>query len=52
MTVFGLKGAPEFNGKRGYVEKFDAETGRYTILLIKQVGFQRELLVKEVNLSK
>lgn len=33
MTVIGLRGAPEHNGKRGKVLSFDEESGRYEILL-------------------
>ena len=33
MTVIGLRGAPEHNGKRGKVTSFDEESGRYEILL-------------------
>lgn len=51
VTVFGLKGEPQFNGKRGYVDGFNAESGRYTISLFEPVGDRCELLVKEINLS-
>ena len=34
MTVIGLRGAPEHNGKRGKVTSFDEESGRYEILLV------------------
>jgi len=33
MTVIGLRGAPEHNGKHGKVMSFDEESGRYEILL-------------------
>ena len=33
MTVIGLRGAPEHNGKRGKVLSFDEESGRYEIML-------------------
>ena len=52
VTVHGLKAAPQFNGKRGYVDGFNAESGRYTISLFEPVGDRCELLVKEINLSK
>ena len=52
VTVHGLVAAPQFNGKRGYVDGFNAESGRYTISLFEPVGDRCELLVKEINLSK
>ena len=52
VTIFGLKEEPQFNGKRGYVDGFNSESGRYTISLFEPVGDRCELLVKEINLSK
>ena len=41
--VEGLDGAPEWNGKRGLVESYDAEKGRYRLLM---KGRTKALVVK------
>ena len=39
MIVEGLCGQPEWNGKRGLVQSFDVEKGRYRLLVKGRAGF-------------
>jgi hypothetical protein len=40
VTVRGLRGAAQHNGKVGQVESFDAESGRYAVRLADATGIQ------------
>ena len=56
VTVQGLKGAPQHNGKHGRVLRFDAVKGRYQVELASEPDAGRgkpvRLLIKAVNLSR
>lgn len=49
VQISGLTGAPELNGKEGFVAGEDAETGRITVELVEGGGHKN---LKPQNLSK
>jgi len=51
VVIDGLLKAPAFNGLTGTVRSFDAESGRYDILLTRAVGTHKFAKVKGDNLQ-
>jgi len=50
VVVSGLTSQPGFNGLRGVISSFDAESGRYSVLLEVGAGQQRMAKLKHENL--
>lgn len=50
VLVAGLTNQPEFNGLQGTISSFDAESGRYNVLLEMGAGTQRMAKLRRENL--